>query len=278
MNSQGLNPAGAWLARAPRLLACLAVFALLQACASPSERLLRRGSEMGFSRQILPGNDFQIESFYQAVPDSKQVLHVYVEGDGLPWASLNQVSADPTPGLPLMLELMRRDKSPSLYLGRPCYNGHAQDPGCSPLLWTHRRYAPEIVESMAQALTFFLRRHPYPGLVFLGHSGGGTLALLLAQRFPSTLATLSLAGNTDIDVWADYHGYSRLEGSLNPADFADSLTPEIHFLGGKDQAIPPALFIPVLQKRRNAKIETVPIFDHVCCWESVWSKLLAEVP
>ena len=264
--------------RTGRLAATLALAALLQSCASPAERLLRRGEELGFSRKTLPAPGFQLEAFYKTGPASAKVLHVYLEGDGLPWASFRRVSADPTPRLLLMLDLMRQDRAPSLYLGRPCYNGHAQDPGCTPLLWTYRRYAPEIVDAMAVALATFLLEHPYSGLVFLGHSGGGTLALLLARRFPGTLAALTLAGNADIDLWARHHGYTPLQGSLNPADFADGSFAEIHFLGGKDRVIPPALIRPALQKRRNARIETVAEFDHVCCWDRLWPKILMAVP
>jgi len=263
---------------AARLACALSLAALLQACASPAERLLRRGGELGYARQTLSSQDFQLEAFYKAGRPSANVLHVYLEGDGLPWASPTQVSADPTPRNPLMLELMRQDNAPSLYLGRPCHNGHAQDPGCSPLSWTHRRYAPEVVDAMAEALAGFLRQHPHAGLVFLGHSGGGALALLLAPRFPSTLAALTLAGNADIERWARHHGYSRLQGSLNPADFAEGRFPEIHYLGGKDTIVPAALLRPELQKRRNARIETVAEFDHVCCWDALWPKILADLP
>ncbi len=262
----------AWVA------AVLALATLLQSCASPTEHLQRQAEESGFSRQTLAGNGFQLEAFFKAGSGSSPVLHVYLEGDGSPWASFTRVSADPTPRNPLMLELMRLDRSPSLYLGRPCYNGHAQDPGCSPWLWTHGRYGPDVTAAMAAALAAFLREHPHAGLVFIGHSGGGALALLLARRFPATLAVLTLAGNTDIDRWADLHQYSRLRGSLNPADFAGGEFPELHYLGEKDEVIPPALFRPVLDKRRNARITTVPGFDHVCCWDSLWPKILLNVP
>jgi len=259
-----------------KLAALLTLAALLPSCASPTERLLRLGEESGFAHKTLAGKGFRLEAF--AKGGRGEVLHVYLEGDGLPWASFDQISADPTPRHPLMLELMRQDRSPALYLGRPCYNGHAQDPGCSPWLWTHGRYGAEVVESMAAALAGFLLENPRGGLVFLGHSGGGALALLLAQRFPETLAVLTLAGNTDIDVWADLHHYSRLRGSLNPANFAGGAFPEIHYLGENDATIPPALFRPLLGKRRTARIVTVAGFDHVCCWDALWPKILHDVP
>ena len=274
--------AGALHAKGMKCLPGIGVFlmglALLQACASPAERLRGRADGLGLSHQILSANGFALEAFHKTGAKDKAALHVYLEGDGLAWASLNQVAADPTPRNPLMLKLMAQDGAPSLYVGRPCYNGHAEDPGCSPLLWTHRRFAPEVVESMAEALRVFLRGKAHSGLVFLGHSGGGALALLLASRFPETLAVVTVAGNADINAWADHHGYSRLQGSLNPADFPAGAFPEFHYLGGKDQNIPPTLFLPILKKRPNARVETFAGFDHVCCWESVWPEILSRLP
>jgi len=257
---------------------CLLGLALLQACASPAQRLQGRADELGFKHQTLNAHGYTLEAYTQSVLQAGGVWHVYLEGDGLPWARPNQVASDPTPRNPLMLNLMAQDHAASVYLGRPCYNGHEHDPGCTPLLWTHRRFGPEVVESMAQALRIFLHGVKPRGLVFLGHSGGGTLALLLASRFPETLAVLTVAGNTDIQAWADLHGYSRLQGSLNPADFPAGAFAEWHYLGSKDAVIPPSVFAPILKRRPNAQVETFTGFDHVCCWESVWPEILARLP
>lgn len=251
---------------------------LLQACASPAERLLRRADELGFVRKTLVANGFSLETFANATLNSTHTLHVYLEGDGLPWASLHRVSPDPTPHTPLMLDMMRLDPAPALYLGRPCYVGHAQDPGCSPVLWTHRRYAPEIVDAMAAALAGVLREHPQRDLVFFGHSGGGALALLLARRFTASRAVVTFAGNTDIEQWAALHGYSRLQGSVNPADYIGGGFTEWHYLGGQDKTIPPTVFESVLQKRRNAQIRVIEDFNHMCCWESILPEILPLLP
>ena len=256
----------------------LLVMALLQSCASPAQRLLQRGCVLGFTHRVLSGSGFMLDAFTHGNLQPGNVLHVYLEGDGLPWASERLVASDPTPRNPLMLRLMALDRSPSVYLGRPCYNGHAEDAGCSPLLWTHRRYAPEVVAAMADALTGFLRDYPATRLVFIGYSGGGALALLLAPRFPSTGAVVTLAGNADIDMWADWHGFSRLEGSLNPARVSGGKYPEFHFLGEMDKAIPLAIFQPVLSKRPNANIIVLPGVDHVCCWEQRWPDILNHLP
>ena len=70
---------------------------------------------------------------------------------------------------------------------------------------------------MAAALSDILQRRPYQGLVLIGYSGGGVLAMLLAEQFPATQAVVTVAGNLDTDAWAIEHGYSPLRGSLNPA-------------------------------------------------------------
>lgn len=254
------------------------VLILLQACATPAQLLRREAANLGFAPLTLTGNGFRLTAFYKASAHPGQVLHVYLEGDGLPWWSRTRVASDPTPRNPLMLRLMAMDETPSLYLGRPCYNGHAQDPGCTPLLWTHRRYAPEVVGSMAAALWAFLQKNPHTGLTFFGHSGGGALALLLAGRFRATEAVITLAGNLDIDAWADYHGYSRLEGSLNPAHSQSTGFREFHYLGEKDERVPPSVFLPLLEKRRNAHVTVVQNIEHGCCWESLWPEMLHALP
>lgn len=251
---------------------------LLQACATPAERLSRQAIELGYTSLSLTGRAFRLTAFHKPAIASGKILHVYLEGDGSPWLFRDRVSADPTPRDPLMLRLMALDTAPALYLGRPCYLGHALEAGCSPLLWTHRRYAPEIVDAMADGLREFLKRYPSYRLAFFGHSGGGALALLLADRFQETVAVVTLAGNIDIDVWADYHGYSRLEGSLNPVRVATSGFAELHLLGGRDQRVPPRLLLPTLEMRRNARVRVIDDADHGCCWQALWPDILRELP
>ena len=47
-------------------------------------------------------------------------LHVYIEGDGIPWHG-NFPSADPTPHNTLALRLASLDPNDIAYVGRPCY-------------------------------------------------------------------------------------------------------------------------------------------------------------
>ncbi len=264
-----------------RFAAVLAIFAilpLLAGCARPAERIYDSAAEFGFRPLLLDGRGFWLAAFFKPAKSAGgDSLHVYLEGDGSPWLSRWRIAEDPTPRDPVMLRLMASDTAPALYLGRPCYYGHARDPGCSPELWTYRRYAPEVVDSLAAGLRGFLRRHRYRRLALFGHSGGGALALLLAPRFPETRAVATLAGNLDTAVWTAYHGYSPLTGSLNPADTAPVGVAEYHYLGAGDQVVPARVFGPIAERRFPGGSVILPKYDHSCCWEDIWETILKRL-
>ena len=125
------------------------VAALLAACATPAERFDRRASALGFSSLDLQGEAFHHLAYVAGTLDGSDTLHVYVEHDGTPWVDLVYPAADPTPRAPFALELMAKDDGPRRFLGRPCYFATQAEPKspCTPLLWTHLRYSPEVVAS-----------------------------------------------------------------------------------------------------------------------------------
>lgn len=260
-----------------RGLALWALSLLLAGCAPPTARIDESASELGYRPLTLVGGGYALAAFYKpGTGAERRVLHVYLEGDGSPWETRWRVADDPTPRNPVMLRLMALDDAPALYLGRPCYYGHVQDAGCSPALWTDRRYAPEVVESLAMGLRGFLRGRDYRRLAWFGHSGGGALALLLAPRFPATSAVVTLAGNIDTAAWTAYHGYSPLTGSLNPADTAP-VVPEYHYLGAEDRIIPPRIFAPIAQNRSPSGTVILPKMGHSCCWDAEWRIILKRL-
>ena len=234
---------------------------------------------LGYERSVLPGDGFQHVVYRKDMPSVGATLHVYIEGDGTPWLRKTVVSYDPTPGNPLMLRLMAIDSAPSIYLGRPCYFGLAQTPPCEPLYWTYERYSEKIVASMRAALRGYLRAYDLWCIVFFGHSGGGTLAMLLAERFPETTAVVTVAGNLNVSAWAAHHGYSALSGSLNPADRPKlpEQVKQIHYVGTMDRTVPPALIEPVIVGQINARLIPVDGFNDYCCWEQYWPSVLQAV-
>ena len=252
--------------------------AALSACATPAEHFERRGAGLGFVSISLQGDGFQHLAYVAGFREASDTLHVYVEHDGTPWTDFTHVADDPTPRAPIALELMAQDTGPRMLLGRPCYHEPKKDSGCGPLLWTHRRYSREVVTSMAAALRSFLSRQPFRHVVLIGYSGGGTIAWLMAGYVPETIAVVTVAANLDTDEWARIHGYSALDGSLNPA-LLPELPPavrQLHYVGGRDQNVPPSIVRSFAHRHHGARVVEVAAFGHVCCWIERWPELLDE--
>jgi pimeloyl-ACP methyl ester carboxylesterase len=228
-------------------------------------------------RSVIAGDPFRHVIHRRGIWPRSGPVHVYLEGDGLPWVTRTRVARDPTPRTPLARRLMARDPGPALFLGRPCYDGLAEAPGCSPWLWTQGRYSEAVVRSMAAALEQALGPGPDRDVTLIGYSGGGVLAMLIAARVPRVRLVVTIAANLDIAAWADHHGYSRLLGSLDPA--AQPPLPErirqIHLAGGQDRRVPPWLSEATAARQPNARLIVVPGFDHRCCWERAWPAILA---
>ena len=266
------------MSRLRKALTGIAVSVLVGACASPAARVAKFATQQQFQSSVLSGDGYAHVAYFKPSSNSSNTLHVYLEHDGLAWIASEKVSADPTPRHTLMLAAMAQDSSPSLYLGRPCYFGRRHDPGCGPLLWTHGRYSETVVNAMANALTSFLSSFGETKLVFLGYSGGGALAMLLAERFQQTEAVITVAGNLDIAAWTKRHDYSSLEGSRNPAERAPlpNHVTQIHYVGGRDTNVPPVMIESITSLPKGSVI-TLPEFDHVCCWQAWWPTLLRNL-
>ena len=258
-----------------RRLAGLALAALLVSCTAPAERAERLAGAAGFDRLVAAGDPFRHVVFVKRGHRPVEPFRVYLEGDGTPWITPHRIAADPTPRRPLMLELMRLDPGPALYLGRPCYFGEMT--GCRPELWTGGRYSPLVVSSMVAALGSIRADLGWAGPVTLaGHSGGGVLAMLMAPRLADTAAVVTLAANLDVGAWTRLHGYSPLSGSLDPA--AAGPLPagirQLHLVGEKDRNVPPRITRAGLANQPGAEILSFPGYRHHCCWEEVWRSIL----
>lgn len=205
-------------------------------------------------------------------------LHVYLEGDGRPWLTRQQIASDPTGSDLLALRLMARDPVQSIYVGRPCYHGFAADPGCRPWLWTHGRYSPEVVATMVAAIRSLLPQGPRSRITLIGYSGGGVLAILMAPQLEGVVQVITIGANLDTDAWADHHGYSPLVGSLNPA----RQTPleggirQLHLVGDQDARVPLASIATYLARNPKASLRVLAGFDHRCCWLEQWPQLLKD--
>ncbi|CDH45112.1 alpha/beta hydrolase [Candidatus Contendibacter odensensis] len=238
--------------------------------------------ELQLNRVVMTTADFNIVVYQNPSLDSNHKrLHVYLDGDGSPWGrSGSMINDDPTPRQHLVLQLMSLDPSPSVLIGRPCYHGFNRDPSCHPLLWTHARYSEKVVSAISTVLESILMENNASEAVLIGYSGGGTLAQLLAERILKTRAVITLAGNLDLTAWARLHGYSLLEGSLNPAEM--SALPghilQIHYIGRFDTNIPLSLAESCLASNKKcAEIRILEGVDHYNGWLEQWPNILINI-
>jgi acetyl esterase/lipase len=177
-----------------------------------------------------------------------------------------------------MLHLMALDPAPSVYLGRPCYFGLAHDHGCAPSFWTLKRFSPEVIDSLAAALRSEAERVQASSIEIYGHSGGGTLAVLLAARVPRVTRVITIGATLDIAAWCALHGYSPLLGSMNPAQSHLHLEGigVLHLVGSEDTNTPPG-FVMSAAAQMGAKdsVRVIPEYTHNCCWQKLWRAALS---
>jgi hypothetical protein len=248
----------------------------LSACAILSEREPGKISTDGLDKAIVDGDLFRHVVYRNRLPPASTGLHVYIEGDGTPYLTPTTVAADPTPRKPLMLKLMLLDHFQAVYVGRPCYFGLAVDRNCESQFWTLKRFSPEVVSSLDLVIRNEMALAGVSHVELYGHSGGGALAVLLAQRQDYVVRLITIAGNLDIVSWVTAHGYTLLEGSLNPADGQLSVGLAIHtqhYVGARDNVILPAMVAKGAATIGGLAI-TIPGYSHQCCWEKKWPSIL----
>jgi pimeloyl-ACP methyl ester carboxylesterase len=110
-----------------------------------------------------------------------------------------------------------------------------------------------------------------------GHSGGGTIAALLATRITGVTRVIAIAPTLDIAAWCALHGYTRLLGSLNPAELDLQSLPIVYLVGSADTNTPPD-FIQAAAARTgtSAAVRVIPGYTHTCCWQQLWQGVLNE--
>ncbi len=248
---------------------------------TPTERTEALAQRAGAAIERIHGEGFEHvvishRVFANTRDANDSTLHIYFSGDGTPWIHHTKISADPTPRDPIALRLMLEDPAGSIYIGRPCYHGLEKSTGCGPALWTSARYSQAVVDSMASAVRQILDRIRPTQVVMFGYSGGGVLALLVANQVSRIDTVVTIGTNLDIDAWTALHGYTALSDSVNPMDVQKwrvSLR-QIHFVGESDTNVPPAIAARFAGDGSRIEIRVIPGFDHRCCWVEAWPKLL----
>lgn len=202
------------------------------------------------------------------------ILHVYLEGDGAAWWGRRLPPVDPTPSTSVALPLALGDRHALVaYLARPCQFLRAADrPDCPSRWWTSERWGGEVVSLTTQALDHLRQASGARELVLVGHSGGGTLALLVALQRPDVRCVVTLASPLDLQVWSEEQGMTPLSGSLNPADLPEmsGRFQERHLLGEADRVVPPSSLGRYGMRLRPEQVLRVPQQGHSQGWVQRW--------
>lgn len=189
-------------------------------------------------------------------------LLIFIEGDGAAWRRRGTIAPeDPTPSRALGLELALSEQlinsdDTIVYLSRPCQ--YRMNSACDIELWTTGRYgikAQELLTRVIQDLSDRVARSSGHSvepsqMIFIGYSGGGTIAALISaklQKGPGEpiLCLITLASPLDTSLWQALQGFdkSMLSRSENPQDFQQKLdfVTSFYFFGESDTIVPPGV-------------------------------------
>lgn len=263
------------------VIALLTYLALSAGCArSPYQIQLKLAESARLKPIEIETATYQLRAFVsENLVRPTKTLHVYLEGDGVPWADGRTPSENPNSRDLLALRLMLRDTSPSIYLNRPCYGFSEVPSRCDKVNWTQGRFSLAVIEAISAALDKVKHKYGIEDFWLIGHSGGGAIAALLAEKRNDVAVVVTVAGNLNHASWTKHHGYLPLDQSLNPVEVfpLDQTTSRWHFVAGKDETIPSPLLLKAARKDIGANIVLGKNFDHHCCWQKKWHEILADI-
>ena len=265
------------------LLALVLGLALAAGCASSSveawTNLSDRGAGLGFKPTSFQVPPFTLSGLMKGQPGDSADLVVYLEGDGR-GVVRGRVTQDPTPSRAMGFELARSDPAPMvLYLARIGQFQPSQTGQKYQSYWANKRLSEESVSAASRAIDEAKSRLGAERVHLIGYSGGGGLAILLAERRSDVASLITVAGLLDTQWWVREKNYQPLEGSLNPADQVTAIAgvPQIHFFGVDDAIIPPQMSahfqsLAPFQTFRRVEIDT----NHWKAWPELWPDLMRQ--
>ena len=100
--------------------------------------------------------------------------------------------------------------------------------------------------------------------------------MLLAARLGGVQRIVTIGGNLDTDAWAAYHGYTPLDGSLNPVrggPLPASLVQQ-HFVGDQDKVVPPEIVAAAARRLGAPGVVVLHGVSHAHGWDRAWPSIL----
>jgi pimeloyl-ACP methyl ester carboxylesterase len=180
----------------------------------------------------------------------------------------------------MTLDLAIQDPAPRvLYLARIGQFMPAYATPANQVYWSSGRLAPQAIEAATEAIDQAKLKAGAKYVHLVGFSGGGGLAILLAESRKDVLTVVTVAGLLDTDWWVKTRNYYPLLQSLNPAERAVEINklPQIHFYGTKDNIIPPEMSMNYAARAPFMNLQRVPIpTSHGRGWKERWKTLLEK--
>jgi len=252
---------------------------ILTACASsqsppPDIQTIATGQHLTF-QVIIARNGYQVATLSK-ISNSALSTHIYLEGDGHAWKHFDQPSDDPTPQNLTVINLISQDKNANiLYVARPCQFVWSQQ--CQMTDWTDGRYSEKMISAIQDAVLAY----PASNRELIGYSGGAAVALLLLNRIPNITGMITVGGNLDPDQFSAWHHVSPLTQSLptQEALLASANLPQRHWVGAKDDVIPPELSSQMLSPINHSPYVQQRILSgasHHDGWQAYWAEIIQE--
>lgn len=222
----------------------------------------------GFVYEEIETDTFKIAT-WRKITNPRNVVRIYIEGDGYAFNAKGKPTLDPTPKSDLVRNIAFNDPNDNvIYMGRVCQ--YVKDPLCEQKYWTTARFSDEVTDAMGQAI---IKSTKNP-VILIGYSGGGQVAGQIALRkWDGQIKVekiITIAGNLDHKAWTDYHKLPPLTESSNLGDYPTifSRWPQIHYVGENDEVIPPHLTQNFIKDQNLIKI--VPNADHSNGWDAIY--------
>jgi pimeloyl-ACP methyl ester carboxylesterase len=195
------------------------------------------------------------------------ITWVFIESDGSAFGSWpTGKPSPPKVHQSVALSLARKVASDTVvYLARPCqflFGTPSSGQCLDPRQWTKGRYSDDQVALIEDAIRQTLGAAK-TDLIVVGHSGGGVIALRMAQRARLPIhCTITLASPIDIRAWQRHHQTSAALDITDPGDLADNPTrlKAIFLFGSSDQTVPPsAIGRWAKEARRGLSIHSITL-------------------
>jgi hypothetical protein len=230
--------------------------------------------------------DFDVEAWGKFAVN-RDILTVYIEGDGKAWKTRYKLSENPTPEDPLALKLASLDIAENvLYLARPCQYRSLADLKCqqNKQYWSSHRYSDEVIKMYTEIFQQLKKKWTYKEFHLIGYSGGGVIASFLTASRNDVTSLITIAANLDHQNWAKFHNVSELTGSMSLYSYLEPLSkiPQFHLFGKDDRIVPAETNLKIINNLNDLSSNVIHNkiiegYNHSCCWKENWPTLLAKI-